>query len=128
MAAGAGACGPRPSECGRTALEGHLVLGPRPLDHLQRFLQASGAVALANAERLELDVPVADADPKEDASTAQHIERGQLLGDIHGVEQRQQEDSGQQAHVAAFRGQPGQQRDRLQLLALGEEVLPDAHR
>src|SRR5688572_15720522 len=83
------------------SLEAHLVLGPQPLDRLERLLEAGAALLPLDAEGLELDVPVADAEAEDHAAAADDVEGRDLLGHVDGIEERQQEDPGEQPHVAA---------------------------
>jgi hypothetical protein len=90
------------------------IHGPQPLDQLQGFEQARHPVAHLDAKPLELDLAVAEPDAEHAASLRHHIEAGDILGDLHRVEQRQQQHRQHQLHRAGLGREPRQQRDALQ--------------
>ncbi len=74
--------------------EGDVRLGPERLHDLDLLLRAAPPVAEILVEAGELDRVPADPDPEPEAPAAQHVERGGLLGDEHGLALRQDQHLG----------------------------------
>ena len=94
--------------------------------------QASDALGLGGAETLELHLAVAEAGAEDHAPAGHDVEGRDLLGNIEGLVQREQDDPRQQAAARRLDHEPRQQRDLLVLLqgvggvvhAGGEDVKP----
>ena len=103
----------------------HLLTAPELLDELEPLLEPPAAVGTMHAERGELTIGVPHRGAEDDAPTREHVERGDILGDLYGVEHREQHDAEREPHTRDDGGDMRQIRDGLvvpQLLA--EEVLP----
>ncbi len=108
------------------AVKLHVVLRPQPFDHLERFQEAGDALRHRDAERCALLGSIAKAHPEDHPSVGDRVERRHLLGDVHGIVQRQQEDGDADPHVAGVGRQPRHQWHRARLLEWrGQMMLAD---
>ena len=73
------------------ALEAEVSLPERAEQDGERLLQTRAALAVRNAEGLEVALAPADADAEQRAAAREQVERGQLLGNVDGVVERQQQ-------------------------------------
>ena len=111
---------------------GDAVLGPEPLDGLEVLDEARYPLRLAGAEGLELDLAVAETAAEDQVAAGDQVDGGVLLGDVEGLVQREQDDSGGQSQARHLGRDAGQERQLLDLLegrgavvaALGD--LPEA--
>ena len=98
------------------ARHGHAVLGPEADDGVEILFEPRHPLGLRGAETLELHLAVAEAGTEDHAPARHHVERGDLLGDIEWLVQREQDDPRQQAAAGCLGHQPRQQRELLILL------------
>jgi hypothetical protein len=110
------------AEGGEAATELGLGLGPDRPQRPHALARARGARAELDAERLELLLEPAHADAQLDATAAEAVERGDLLGQHHRVALGEDQDAGGQAdggrrrrHVA----EPHQRVGNVERLAAG---------
>ena len=100
------------------------VLGPQPLDDFETLLEAAHALAARHAERIELDLAIAEADAKYEIAAPDRVERGDAFGDLDRVVQGRQQHPGDAGHLARLGREPRQKRDQLQLAhALAQVML-----
>ena len=90
-------------------------LGPQPLDDIETLLEAAHPLAARHAERIELDLAIAETDAKDEIAAPDRIERGDAFGDLDRVVQGRQQYSGDAGHLARLGREPRQKRDQLQL-------------
>ena len=64
------------------------------------FGEARSTFLQRNVEGVELALAIAQADAEDEIATAQHVERGGFLGDVHRVQQRQQQNIAADGHAA----------------------------
>ena len=81
------------------ALVRDLVLGPQAADQGDAFLEPGGSFLQRHVEGGELDLAIAEADTEHVVAARQHIERGGFFGNLHGVQQRQDQDVGANLHA-----------------------------
>src|SRR3954447_10864096 len=94
-------------------VHGDEILGPQPADRDQAFLEARAEPAARHAERLELDVAVADPGAKDKLAAAQNVERRQLFGQIERLMQRDQHEAADDPQTRGDSGTMGEKRDLL---------------
>ena len=105
--------------------EGDVRLGPQRLHDLDLLLRAAAAVAEILVEAGELDRVPADPDPEPEASAAQHVERGGLLGDEHGLALRQDQHLGRELDIPGAVGEKAEQDKRVvEQIGRGVAVAP----
>src|SRR5437660_1187731 len=75
------------------------------------------------AHRLVLHVPVAEADAEDEPPARDHIERGDLLGDLDRVVKREEETPRAERHAGGVGGDPPERRDRLEVGERGGEIV-----
>src|SRR5262245_42127773 len=120
---------PHAAQAEVAALVGDGLAMPEPFDELQALDQTADALLRVVAERRVFHVAVAEASAEDQAPVRDHIERGELLGDIDGVVQGKQDDAGAKLHAAGLGGDAGQSRDRLEVgERVGEIMLARPHR
>ena len=78
---------------------------------------------ISRSEGFTLLRPVAQPDTEDEAPLRDVVEGGRLLGDLHRVQQRQQQDRGGQLHVSRLGGQPRQHRPGLEVLEGVDQVV-----
>ena len=88
-------------------------LGPQRLHDLDLLLRAAAAVAEILVEADELDRVPADPDAKTEASAAQHVERGSLLGDEHRLALGEDQHLGRELDVPGTAGEKAEQHKRV---------------
>jgi hypothetical protein len=114
----------RAREMEEAAVVGHLVVRPEALDDLEALHEAPHPLLGRDAEGLVLLLAIAEAHPEDEAPLGDDVERGDLLGHVHRIEQRQQDHGGADPHRARLRGEPRQRGQALHLLERrGQEVL-----
>jgi len=67
----------------------HGLAAPQPLDELERLDEAAHALPRVQAERRVLGVTVAEPDTHDEPTAADHVQRRQLLGEVHRLMQRE---------------------------------------
>ena len=95
------------------------LAAPQPLDHLEPLDQTADAIFGILSERAILDVAVAEADAEDQTTVGDDVEGRQLLGDLDGMMQGQQEHAGAEDHAARVGGEARERRDRLEV---GERI------
>ena len=98
------------------AVKGDGLLGPEALHDVEGLEKPGQPPAAWNAERIELHVAVAEADPEDEAAAADHVERRNRLGDVDGLLQGQQHDARPEGHLAGFGRHARQHREGLHVL------------
>src|SRR5207247_11129497 len=73
------------------AVVGDGLAAPEALDHLEPVDEPPAALFRILAPRLVLDVPIAEADAEDEAAPGDHVERRELLRDLDGVVQGQEQ-------------------------------------
>ena len=81
------------------------ILGPQPPHRFEPFLEALAETGARHAERLELDIAIADAAAEHEFAARHDVQCRELLGEIERLVQRQQ-------HEAADQPQPRRDRRR----------------
>jgi hypothetical protein len=89
-----------------------LVL-PQRADGAHRLRRARAALLERDAERVELLLQPADADAEDGAAARQHVERGDLLGDVERVALRQDQDAGGDLDRRRDGGDVGERQQRV---------------
>ena len=115
--------GTRAGDVEVAAVVGDLILGPQAAHQPERLGAAGAAMGQAGSERLKLLRPVAQADAEDEAPFGDVVQGSRLLGDVHRVQQRQQQDRGGQLHVSRFGGQSGQHGPGLEVLEGIDQVM-----
>ena len=105
------------------AVVGDLVFGPQTAHQSHGLGTAGAPLRHARAEGLALLGTVAQADAQNEASLRDMVERRDLLGYLHRVQQRQQQHRRRQFHVARLGRQPGQHRPRLEMLERIDQIM-----
>ena len=104
-------------------LGGHGLALQQPSHDLELLLEHAQPLR-RKSERVVLLLAVAEPEPEHEAAVGDGIERGCVLGDLHRVEQRQEEDAGAHPHLSRLGCDPREQRHELEhLVRLCEEVL-----
>ncbi len=96
-------------------LRRHLVALEQP-PHDVELLAEDADPPLRRAERGGLLGAVAEPDAEHEAPAGDDVERRRLLGHLDRVQEREEEDSGSDAHVARLRREAGEERHRLEHL------------
>ena len=91
-----------------------LALGEEPAQRLQRLLEdlAAPRAGAPRPLRLELLAIGAQAHAEDDAAAREAVERGRLLGQQHGIAQRQHDEGGAEVHAARVGAHRGQRDER----------------
>ena len=111
----------QPEELARV---GRLALRPEGAHYRQRLRQALHPPPRRDAEgRVVGRVLVADAEARVHAPAAEHVERGQVLRQLHGVVLGQDEHGRPQPHARRDRGHVGEQADRFEVAAAAEHLV-----
>ncbi len=112
--------------------EADRVLRPHRAHHRDALVHAPAALVKRHAQGGELGLEPADADPEDQPSARQIVQRRQLLRERQRVAHRQHDHAGAEAHPLGDRGDPGQGQDRIVeqrrarvLLARHDDVLAD---
>ena len=108
--------GPRAGYVVVAAVVGHLVVGPQPAHQAEGFGAAGAALGHPRSEGFTLLRAVAQPDAEDEAPFRDVVQGRHLLGHLHRIQQRQQQDRGGQLHVARLGGQPRQHRPGLEVL------------
>src|SRR5882724_469077 len=120
---------PRGSQAEVPALVVDGFAAPQPLDDLEPLDEATDAVLRVVPQRAVLDVPIAETDAEDQPAVRDHVERRELLGDLDGMVEGQQENPGAQDHAASVGGEAREGRDRLEIgERIGQVVLARPHR
>jgi hypothetical protein len=77
----------------------HLGLGPEPAHEADLLVHPRRALGERHAEGGELALPVAEPHPKDIGAAAERVQRRRLLGDMHRVKQRQDQDARPHRHA-----------------------------
>src|SRR5262249_47609364 len=75
------------------ALHRDELLGPQPLHRFEAFLEPLAEPRARHAERLELDVAVADAAAEDELAVRQDVQCRELLGEIERLVQWEQDEA-----------------------------------
>ena len=105
------------------AFECDHLLGPQPLDQLERLQHARHPFLPGHAERLVFDFAIADADTEHDAAFRHYIEARDVLSDLDRVQERQQQYRQTKVHRPGIGCQPRQQRHALQGLIWRRQIV-----
>ena len=93
------------------------------------MLEAAHALAARHAERVELDIAIAEADAKDEIAAPDRIERGNVLGDFDWIVQRRQQHPGNAGHLSRLGGEARQEWHQLDLAhPFAQVVLAGRHR
>src|SRR6266508_3499824 len=96
---------------------------PEPLDDLEPLDEATDPLLRILPHGLVLDVTVAEPHSEDEASATDHVERRDLLGDLDGMVQGEEQDSGPERHRAGFGRDPCEDGNRLEICEGGGEVV-----
>ena len=99
------------------------ALAQRAEQDRQRLVGAVAALAARHAERLEVALAVADADAEHRAPVREQIEDGELLGDVHGVVEREQQRLRREADLLRLAGEGGQREEGRRVVADRDRVV-----
>ena len=114
------------------ALVGHPLLRPQRGDQLEQLVHAGAALAVRDADGLELGLHPAHPDAEDRPATGQLVERRPLLRELHRLAERQHQDERAELDRAGDPRQRRQQRDRLEpgrpVGRRGDEQVVDEHR
>ena len=111
------------------AVEGGLGLVPQRAQHGDGLIGHGATVREVRTEHAELLLQPTDAHPEDEASTREHIQRSNLLGDQNGVALGQHQGRGAQGqarHQCGDRGQSDQRFDDMAhagLIGRGDDVV-----
>ncbi|MBF8290948.1 MAG: hypothetical protein HW391_1916 [Chloroflexi bacterium] len=92
----------------------HVITGPQRGDRLEHLGHPAAALAVRDPECLELRLIPAHANAQDGPTPRQDVQRRPLLGERHGVPERQDEDHRAQADRSGHAGERGEQRNGLQ--------------
>src|SRR5437016_10067116 len=95
------------------ALHRDEILGPQPLHRVETLLEALAEPGAWHAERLELDIAVADAAAEYELAAGQQVKCRELLGEVERLVQRQQDQPADQSQPRRDRRGIGEKRDLL---------------
>ena len=101
----------------------HGLARPEALDDLEPLDEAAEPPRRVLAHGLVLDVAVAEPDAEDEAAAADDVERGDLLGDLYGMMQGEEQDSGAERHGSGFGRDPREDRNRLEVGEGGREIV-----
>jgi hypothetical protein len=105
------------------------LAAPQALDHAQRLLEPADSPARVQSYRLVIGVAIAQADADDEPAAADHVERGELLGEVDRLVQRQQQHPGAERHPLRLGRHARQRRQRLEVRErLRQIVLTRPHR
>jgi hypothetical protein len=107
------------------------LAAPQSLQGLQPLHEAADSLAGVHPHRLVLGVAIAKTEAHDQPPAADHVERGELLGEIDRLVQRQQQHAGAEHHALGLGRHACQRRQRLEVRErLGEIVLarPDGRK
>ena len=102
---------------------GNLFIGPQPAHQTQRFGTTGAALRHPGPEGFTLLRAVTQPDAQNEAPLRDVVQSRNLLGDLHRIQQRQQQDRGGQFHVSRLGGQPRQHRPGLEMLERVDQVM-----
>src|SRR5262245_19398446 len=109
-------------------MEAEALAAEAAAQHLEAFVRAREALGERDAEAAELVRRIAHAHADLDASTAQVVEHGQVLGEPHGMTERQQADVRREPDARGARGHGARDGSpRWQVAVLHEVVLGEPH-
>ena len=94
-------------------------VAPQRLAHLERVVEQAAAGAEVEPGRLVLLALPADADAEVDAAAREDVERGELLGQHRRPAQRGEQDVGAEPDPVGLRRDRGEDRERLEPVAVG---------
>jgi CofD-related protein of GAK system len=103
-----------PVERDEAALEARSLLRPERAHRLDILVGARALVFEGHAERVELLLQVADAEPEDEAPAREYVEAAELLREHERVALRQDHDAGAEADRLGRRGDVGQRSRRVQ--------------
>ncbi len=108
----------------RRVLVRHRLAAPQLPDEAQVANEAADPLLLCQAEGGILLRAVTQTHPHDEPPAGQSVQGGQLLGDIHRVQQGQKQDPGAEAHRRPHFGRcPGQEGNRLEHLVVAQHVV-----
>jgi hypothetical protein len=120
---------PRVTQREVTALVPHRLAAPQPLQDVEPLDEPPAALARIQPERLVLGIAVAEPDADDQPPPADDVERGELLGQIDRMVQRQQDHAGAERHALRLRRHAPQRGKRLEVRErLRQIVLTRPHR
>ena len=93
-----------------------LILGPQPLDRRQAGLEPGHPLRARHAERLELDIAVAEADAEDDLTAGDDVEGGEFFRHMQRRHQGQQQHARVEPHARRLGGEARQHGHHLQHL------------
>ena len=99
-------------------LIGYAVLRPKALDEGQVLFKPLDTFAFRDAEGVELNVAVAQADAEDEVAPGDDVERCHRLRRVDGIVQVEQQDAETDRHLAGFCSEPRQEWHHLQLLVV----------
>src|SRR5204862_1657467 len=105
------------------ALVAHRLAVPQLLDHLETLDEARDPRLRVLAHRLVLHVPVAEADAEDEPPARDHVERGDLLGNLDRVVEREEETARAERHAGGVGRDAPERRDRLEVGERGGEIV-----
>ena len=94
-------------------LKFHMALGPQSLHDLHLLLRPPSPIMKILVEADELHLVPADPDPKPEPAAAEHVERGGLLGDQHGLPLSQDQHFRREADSRRAAAQEPEQDERI---------------
>src|SRR6516165_4798225 len=107
-----------------SAFVAHPLLGPQPAHQRDAFVEPRRPLAEADAEGVELRLTVAQANAEDVIAAGQHIERGGLFGNVHGIERRQDQDVRPDRHaLRVCRNVAHERRDLQHLYRMSQPVM-----
>src|SRR6202023_1476044 len=89
------------------------ILGPQPPNRFEALLEALAQTGARHAERLELDIAVADAAAEDQLAPRHDVQGGELLGEVERLMERHQYEAAYQAQTGRDRRGIGEERDLL---------------
>ena len=98
-----------------TAGVAHGLARPEPIDDLEPLLEPADPLLRILPHGQVLDVAVAEPDSEDEASAADDIECRDLLGDVDGMVQREEQDPGAERHRARLGRDPSKDGNRLEI-------------
>jgi hypothetical protein len=106
---------------GRRHVDG--ILGPQAPDGFEILLEPPHALFLRRAKRQELDVAIAECHAEDDLAAAHDVDRRDLLRDVEGLVERQQDEAEVEPQVRGLRHDAREKRQLLQALPRGAAVV-----
>src|SRR5262245_50382113 len=92
-----------------------LVLGPQASNDLQALLEPPYPMALRYVERIELDIAIAQPHAEHEVTPPDDVERSHAFRYLDRVVQSEQQDTPGPRHGSGLGGEPGQERNELEL-------------